>query len=554
MSETTTTATISYPHLLQLDPTKPADPPYGFTPINVAQFDYITAEEPNVFLYGDRGGGKSVVGRWSMHGLAMSYPGYRYAVLRTSFPELIKNHLIYLKAEMKALGGTFNGSKYIAEYPNGSLGFYMQCETLDQAKNALGVEMMAVLFDEAPTFDWEHVMMISSSVRVPADSGLTPLKRFNGNPIGPSIEELWKYFIDKDVDLQEDPGYRPQDWRAIRISHRDNVKLDVEAYRRQLGVGLPEAIRKAWLDGERFDARTLFKVKPTVFIPSRPDLDPKAEKTPDDKEIAYHIIEDLPQAIDGNGKPADILELPWVRIQGFYDDGYIDPAYMGWAANIGQQLIVFNERVWTYTNSPDIAEGILEASTILTADGKPYQLPLKTIYADPVISKESTAVQSTQEVMQSVWKCMVHGNVRKRCCDKARALNFEPSTNSRELFASAVNRLLQAEIAPNVPKIVFLKPNPDSEAGEKLIRRGIVGCPYLIRMLPKMQFDVNDARKMADHKHDHPVVALAYLALSHPITTVATAASTRPAWWDDFFIPGTNIPRKQTTPSPRRRK
>lgn len=538
-----------YPHLLKLDPAKPADPPFGFTPINQPQFDYITAEEPNVFLFGDRGGGKSVVGRWTFHGLAMSHPGYRYAILRTSFPELIKNHLIYLDVEMEALGGDFNNSKYIAKYPNGSFGFYMQCETEEQARNALGVEMMAVLFDEAPTFKWDHVMMISSSVRVPANSGLTPLKRFNGNPIGPSIDELWKYFIDKDVDLEEDPGYRPDEWRAIRISHKDNTKLDVEAYRKQLGVGLPEAIRKAWLDGERFDARTLFVVKPTIVVP-RVDPETQVETK---VEIPYHVIEELPKAVDDKGEPADILTLLWVRIQGAYDDGYIDPAVMLWTANIGQQILVFNERVWTHTNSPDIAAGILDASVILTEEGQPYQLPVKTVYADPVISKESTAVQSTQEVMQSVWKCMKHGSVRKRCCERARALHFEPSTNSRELFASAINRILQAEIAPNTPKVVFLKPNPHTEVGKSLIMRGITGCPYLLKFLPKMQFDENDPRKMADHKHDHPVVAFAYLAMSHQITTAPRIEQIRPPWWSDFFIGNSNIPKQQYKP-PRRRR
>ncbi len=268
----------------------------------------------------------------------------------------------------------------------------------------------------------------------------------------------------------------------------------------------------------------------------------------------YHIIEELPKAIDGHGNPADILTLPWVRIQGCYDDGFIDPAVMLWAVNVGPQIIVFNERVWTHTNSPDIAEGILDASVILTTYGKPYQLPVKTIYADPVISKESTAVQSTQQVMQHVWKCMVHGNSKvKRCCDKARALSFEPSTNSRELFASAVNRLLQAKIDDTTPKVQFLKPNPNSDAGRALILRGIVGCPYLVKHLPKMQFDLNDPRKMADHKHDHPVVAFAYLAMSYPIQTAPSVESTRPAWWSEYFVGNTNIPRKQATPKRRGR-
>jgi hypothetical protein len=519
-------------------------PPFGFRPINQAQYDYITAEEPNLWFWGNRGGGKSVTARWTCHARALSYPGYRYAILRTSFPELQKNHLIYLDAEMENLGGTYNASKYIAKYPNGSLGFYMQVETEEQARNALGVEMMEVVFDEAPTFKWDHMMMICSSVRVPSGSGLTPLKRFNGNPTGPCIDDIWRYFIDKDVDREEARDYNPAEWRSIYIDMRDNTELDVEAYKKQLGVGLPEHLRKAWLDGERFDSRTLFVIKPTVTVNK---IDPETQ-TQIEVTQPYHIIEELPRAIDSEGRPCDILTLPWVRIQGGYDDGFVDPAVMLWTLELGSQTIVFNERVWQHTNSPDIAKGILEASIILKEDGTQFQLPLKTIYADPVIAKETTAVQSTMEVMQSVWRCMEHGSVEKRCCAKAKALMFEPSTNSRELYASAINRLLQAEIAPNTPKVLFLKPNPSTEAGRNLIMRGIVGCPYLLKYLPKMQFDEKDPRKMADHKHDHPVVALAYRAMAYPIHTAPTPESTKPVWWNDFFVAGTNIPRKEYKP------
>lgn len=450
---------------------------------------------------------------------------------------------------MDALGGQYNASKYMAKYPNGSVGWYMQCETEEQARNALGAELMEVVFDEAPTFNWDHMMMISASLRVAADSGLTPLKRFNGNPVGPCIDDLWSFFIDQDVDVEKIRGYRPRDWRAIEVGMQDNTDLDVEQYKRDLeSLGLPDHLRQAWIEGKRVDTRALFQVKPTVTV----EVVNHETQTKELVERPYHVIEELPKALNDRGEPTDILTLPWVRHQGFYDDGYIDPAYMGWAVNVGPQIIVFNERVWTHTNSPDIAEGILDASVILDEHGQPYQLPLKTIYADPVIAKETTAVQSTQQVMQSVWRCMKHGSVRKRCCERAKALNFEPSTNSRELFASAINRVLQAEIAPHTPKVVFLKPNPNSEAGAALIRRGIVGCPYLLKYLPKMQFDLNDARKMADHKHDHPVVAFAYLAMSYPIQTAPSAASFRPSWWSEYFVGNSNVPKRPAPPKRRR--
>ncbi len=550
MSETTPPSPPSkFPPLIELVGAQPL--PHtrfpGFRPNSQPQMEYITATEPNIWFWGNRGGGKSVTARWACHAAALMYPGYRYAILRTSFPELEKNHLIYLDQEMDALGGQFNASKYIAKYSNGSLGFYMQVETEEQARNALGVEMMRVVFDEAPTFNWDHMMMIGSSVRVPEGSGLVPLKHYNGNPIGPAMDMIEKYFIDKDVDLEEDPEYVPSEWRSIKISMDDNTDLDRVAYRKGLGVGLSLALRKAWFEGVRYDERALFELKPFVEVKKVVDGEGVTVKEP------YHVIEELPQALDTNGKPAEILEMPWVRIQGGYDDGFIDPAVMLWTASVGKQIIVFNERVWTHTNSPEIAKEILEASVIVRPDGKPYQLPVSMIYADPVIAKQTTAVQSTQEVMQQVWRCMKHGSVMKRCCEKARALVFEPSTNSRELYASAINRLLQTEIAPGVPKVLFLKPNPQTEYGRSLITRGIIGCPYLIKYLPKMQSDKNDPRKMADHKHDHPVVAFAYNAMSYPVQTATPRQEAiRPPWWNDFFIGNTNIPKKPHKPKTRR--
>ena len=559
-----------FPTLLDFGKLDKVKPPFGFRPNSQPQYDYITAEEPNLWFWGNRGGGKSVTARWTCHARALSYPGYRYAILRTSFPELIKNHLIYLGAEMEAIWGKkdkgWNASKFIATYPNGSMGFYMQVETDDQARNALGVEMMEVVFDEAPTFKWDHIMMIRSSVRVPVDSGLTPLTRLNGNPIGTCVDDIWKYFIDKDVPDDEafDPDtgqriYFPDEWRSLRIDMRDNADLDVVAYRKQLGVGLTPALRKAWLAGERFDEGALFELKPKIDAQLLTHHGGTDEENKREQPLApsmlgkpYHIITELPVGLDSAGNKTSILELPWVRIQGGYDDGYVDPAVMLWGAQVGQQLVMFNERVWTRTHSPKIAQGILESSVIVRPDAPEFQLPLSTIYADPTIGKETTAVQSTLQVMQSQWLCLVHGAGEKRCCEKSRTLTFEPSTNSRELYATAIHRFLNAEIAPGVPRVVFLKVDPATDKGRELVRAGIVGCPYLIKYLPKMLPDENDPKKMASHKHDHPVCAFAYLCMSYPVNTrPPSEAAIRPSWWNEYFIGNSNVPRPQ--PSPRKR-
>lgn len=479
MSEPATSKT--YPPLISLSGHDPK-PPYGFTPANDEQLAYITATEPNVFLWGNRGGGKSVTARWTFHALAMAYPGYRYGMLRTSFPELTKNHLIYLDAEMKALGGDYHATKYIARYPNGSMGFYMQAETEEQVRNALGVEMHGVCFDEAPTFRWEHMIMIAASVRVAPDSGLVPIKRYLGNPIGPSIDDLFKYFVDKDVDPLEDPGYRPDEWRSIKIDLEDNPHLDVEAYKKQLGTGLPEHIRKAWLDGEKFDYGQLFEVIKTK-------LDADGNPQP------YHVIHELPRF--GDGRPVISYDydagrwvMPeWVQVYRSYDHGYFpDAAVCLWFAVIGKQTVCFKERVWYRAIAKDIARDIVDESK---------GMRVITTYCDPTLHiKTGADVQTIKDTFE------LHG------------VPMDVSVNNREHYAHALNSALKTEVEPGKPRFQMYGP----------------GCPYLVKSLPQMRYDEKNPLAMADHRHDHAPIAAAYYWMSHVQMTQEREAHRRHKW------------------------
>src|SRR5262245_51689691 len=86
------------------------------------QLEFLESTAPWVLMHGNRGGGKSLVGRWRMHLMAMQHPGYDYLVVRNTLPELKRTHIKFLRAEMEKLGGTFNSTDSIAKYPNGSTG------------------------------------------------------------------------------------------------------------------------------------------------------------------------------------------------------------------------------------------------------------------------------------------------------------------------------------------------------------------------------------------------------------------------------------------------
>ena len=439
-----------------------------------SQTEVAEATERNIFVHSNRGSGKSHVLRWMCHMMALAIPGFRYAIMRTSFPELMKNHLIFLKDEMKFFGEetdgvSYNKTEHVCYYGNGSMGFYMQAETDEQVKNALGIEMFWLVLDEAPTFQWKHMAMMASSVRVPAKFvGLMAKVWYLGNPIGDSIEELWKYFVDKDVDPLEDPEYRPDEWRAIRLRLEDNIHLPIAEYKKQF-AGLPPHIRRAWLDGERADERAMFDFRPNK------------------DGVPYHVISEWP--LDKHGREIVWRDetgwhIPdWVQVYRAYDHGFRpDPAVCVWFAVIGRRIIVFKEKVWTGVIAADIAKDIVAESVGMRA---------RNTYCDPKIDiHDGSDVVSIRDTFEN------------------NGVPMEPSTNSRELFAHAIHSALQSEVdwetttgTKKVPRIQFLQ--------------GVgMGVPLTIKYIPLMRFDEKHPLEMADHKHDHLPIACAYFLMS----------------------------------------
>lgn len=295
---------------------------------------------------------------------------------------------------------------------------------------------------------------------------------YGGNPVGDSIEDLWKYFVDRTVEPEEDPEYDPKDWLAIEIHRTDNPSIDEAEYRKQF-AGLPAHYRKAWLDGVRMDARTLFEV----------------QKTKDGKP--YHYIQELP-TIDG----MPLLRVPWVLVYRAFDMGFFpDPAVCVWFCVVGRRIIAIHEETWFRVPGPELAPAILQAHKELVGD-----TPCAMTYADPQID----------------WKTGADVTVRDHL--EMGGVPIECSVNDRVLYADMIHALLGEEIEPGVPRFQIYEP----------------GCPMLAKYLPKMRWDEKNPRKMADHKFDHWIVCLAYFAISSGILSLSQAetAVSRPVWMD----------------------
>jgi hypothetical protein len=440
------------------------------------QMDYHARTEPNVLFWGGRGSGKSICGRWDAHMRALAHPGFNYVILRRTYPELQRSHLVHIHREMKQLGGTFHHTDRIAHYANGSRGYFSHCANEDDVLNLLSAEFALMVFDELSTFEWEMFTKLSASVRVPIDSGLTAMVRGLTNPLGPSAQQLVQYFVNKDVDPEEDPDYNPNDWHAIHANLIDNPHLDQTQYRKRFS-GLPAHVRKAWVDGEFVLENALFEFFPT-------------KKSASGEIKPYHVTHDI-----------DLKKL--IESSTIYraiDAGWFpDPTIVLWIAHLGNRYIIFHENLWYKTPAVDIAREILEIDKMLGISR------VAMTYCDPSMDINTTAdIRTVKDIYE------------------ANGVPMECSVNKRDLFASSVHNALGVEAYEDVPRLQFYTNHASPVTA---------GCPYLVKTLPMMRFDAKKPAHMADHRDDHAVVALAYFLISSASNEMRPINFEKPRPW-----------------------
>ena len=428
------------------------------------QVEFHKRTEPNVLMYGGRGSGKSLALRMEAHMRALSTPNFFYCILRRTYPELQQSHLKFITNEMKKLGGEFNKTEKIAYYPNGSKGFFSHCAGDEDVTRLLSSEYAWMGFDEISTFEWEMFTMLSASLRVNEGSNLIAMSRAATNPFGPSAEQINRYFNEKDISFEEDPDYKAEDWHAIKANLEDNPSVDAEQYMRRLQSGLPEHVRKAWVDGEFTLENGLFDVYPQK----------KIEVDGVSKIIPYHFIDSLDIASVVRG----------AQIYRAMDMGWFpDPTYILWIAHLGNRLIAFHEKILYKTIAVDVAARIKEEDQRLGIRNSEGELTTRVVatYCDPTMNiNTSVDVHTVKDVLEM------------------QGIPLELSLNNREMFASAIHSALGQEAKPNVPRLqIYTK-----------------GCPYLAKSLPKMRYDKKNPLKLADHHDDHPAVTLAYFLIS----------------------------------------
>lgn len=445
---------------------------------------------PNILLFGRRGTRKSWSVRWHLHRLALQYPGFQYMVCRLSKPELQRTHLQFLDADMKALNGVWARTDGETQYDSGSVGIWTGFEKESDALKTLGMTLDVLVIEEITTMQWSVVVDLASCLRTTVESGRIAQLIAPTNPYGPYAGPVKRHWITKDLTQDEEPGYDPNDWRAIPTTAADNPHLDFKSYDKRLGP-LQAQKRKAWLLGEWSSSEGTFfeDFKPTRSpsggLPGSTDAGATGQQQTDDEpqpEQPWHVISRLPELHNRS-----IYRHPSVPVYRALDWGFADdPAVCLWIAILSDsRAIVIKEMTWKRTPAIEVAHEITGHSRDMNIVGT---------FADP-----------------TMWNGQRHGAQSVADIFEANGVPLIASVNDRRLYS--VHEYLTTEI-DDLPKIQFWQE----------------GCPMLIRTIPEQRGNKIDPERMADSKTDHYVLALSYFTSGGVVGHEPVAALTIPRW------------------------
>lgn len=213
---------------------------------------FKAVDESKFVLYGGaKGGGKSYILRWALirQLLKWAQQGHRNvraALFCEDFPALKDRQVSKIQIEFPKWLGNLSDSNILGlsfrlkeKYGGGVLAL----RNLDDPSKYASSEFAAAAVDELTKNEKTVFDQLRSIIRWP---GIDKTKFMGGtNPGGIGhawVKQLW---IDRDFDEHEP---EPEQFRFVQAFASDNPHLSLE-YVKSLG-GLPEALRKAYLDGD----------------------------------------------------------------------------------------------------------------------------------------------------------------------------------------------------------------------------------------------------------------------------------------------------------------
>jgi phage terminase large subunit len=204
-------------------------------------------DAPNVLFGGAAGGSKSHWLRWHLIKACLKHPGLRTLLLRRQFTELEQTHLLAIKIEVPRELARYVSNVHRLEFPNGSLLQFGHCNTDADFTSYLSTEWGMIGVDEGTQFTPYQLTMLPSRLRTTIPEFRTQYC-IASNPGGPGHLWLKSRFLEHQVDPEEHPGYKPEEWVYVPSRVQDNPYL-TDGYVDRLRQ-LPEHSRRAYLEGD----------------------------------------------------------------------------------------------------------------------------------------------------------------------------------------------------------------------------------------------------------------------------------------------------------------
>ena len=324
-------------------PTLRIDPP------SEKQKMFLTAETMHIGFGGARGGGKSWSVRTKAKLLALFYgrpdansDGIKILIVRRTFPELVNNHINFLRTELHGIA-RYNKTEKVFTFPNGSTIKFGYCNNDKDLDQYQGAEYDVIFLDEATQLQEMWIKKIIACVR--GVNGFPKRVYYTCNPGGASHGYFKRLFIDR----QYEDGEHPEDYTFIQSLVTDNKALMASQpdYIKQLEA-LPPKLREAWLYG-RWD---IFEGQFFEDFRTTPDIQKcmAAGITPEEAVQQHrwtHVIEPF---------DLNVGEKRGWHIMRSYDFGYNKPFSLGyWAVDYDGVLYRIME-MYGCTQTPD--EGV----------------------------------------------------------------------------------------------------------------------------------------------------------------------------------------------------
>ncbi|HKW75646.1 MAG TPA: phage terminase large subunit [Terriglobales bacterium] len=210
---------------------------------------------------GARGGSKSGGGRRLMLLRRLKYAKTTGLILRRTYPELYKSHIVKLFEEFPEIRSWWRESSKELQFPNGSRLFFGSAETEKDLSGYYSAEFADIMVDEAQEFSQNELERLSGSNRCTSDSQITPGMLFTFMPgvsetgLPPKgLDYLRRVFVNN----QQREAEAKQRWTFVQVFAWDNVEW---ARKELVRDGVSEEEFYGWTP----EARREYFVKRTDF-------------------------------------------------------------------------------------------------------------------------------------------------------------------------------------------------------------------------------------------------------------------------------------------------